>query len=138
MNRISCVLCHHKGTLIDQAVDSIMKSKRVEFEIIIVTSDEACMERFKNVENVICVFAKGGPAGKRNLALKYAQYPLIAFFDDDIEVCANTLWEMAEVLKKDNVVGRRLIETEYNLDVYSRCYLMFSIFSQAKSNVETV
>lgn len=96
--KVSAIICHHKDRLIDKAVESLLKSRQVKLEIIIATSDETLLERYADIENVQCIYIKGGPAHKRNIAFRFAEYPLIAFFDDDVEVKPWAVFEMANVL----------------------------------------
>ena len=38
--KVSCVVCHLKGRLVTKAVESILKSKGVEVEVIVMSSDK--------------------------------------------------------------------------------------------------
>lgn len=98
--KVSLVICHHKGRLIDKAIDSLMKSKGVELQIIVITSDETYQD-FR----VRVVLQNGGPAHKRNIGFRFAEHNLIAFFDDDVEVRPWAVYEMAKVLERDSHVG---------------------------------
>jgi len=113
--KVSAVLCHHKGFLIEKAVESLKKSKHIELEIIVVTSDEDCMKRLEN-SGCVMVFERGGPAHKRNVGVKFAQNDNIAFFDDDIEVRPYAVYEMAKWLKEPEVgmVFGKLLNMEFH------------------------
>ena len=114
--QISAILCHHKGELIDKAIESIQKSLEVEVEIIVATSDTLSLERLEQkYPNHKIFLAQGGPALKRNVATRYASYDLLAFFDDDIEVTPYALFYMAESLKNDvGMVYGKLLNMEFH------------------------
>lgn len=109
--KVSAILCHHKGRLIDKAVDSLVKSKHVELQIIVVTSDESYHD-----DRVKVVFQNGGPAYKRNIGFRFAEHPLIAFFDDDIEVRPYAVYEMAKALDVPTVgmVFGKILNMEFH------------------------
>ena len=98
MERISCVICHHQGNLVLKAISSILLSRDVEIELIVVTSQTG-----KAFYSTKTVHVPGGPARKRNIGYRYCTSPYIAFFDDDVEVEPTAIAEMLKVLKKDNV-----------------------------------
>ena len=101
MNKVSAILCHHKGRdLLLKSIASLKAQKRVQLEIIVVTSD-ATLE----LANIKTVLVQGGPAYKRNIGLRYAMYDLIAFFDDDIEAEPSCVYEMAKFLTDNQNVG---------------------------------
>jgi len=108
--KVSVILCHHRGRLIDKAVDSLMRSKEAELQIIVVTSDETYQD-----DRVKVVLQQGGPAHKRNIGFRFAEHPLIAFFDDDVEVKPWTVYEMAKALTDENVglVFGKLLNMEF-------------------------
>ena len=108
--KVSAILCHHKHRLIDKAVTSLLASKGVELEIIVVTSDETYKD-----ERVRIVFKNGGPAYKRNVGFRFAEHSLIAFFDDDIEVKPWTVFEMAKALDDSSIgmVFGKLLNMEF-------------------------
>jgi len=110
MMKISVIICHHRGQLIDKAIDSLVKSKNVELQLIVVTSDECYQD-----DRVRVVFQLGGPAHKRNIGFRFAEHPLIAFFDDDIEVRPWAVYEMAHALSQPNVgmVFGKLLNFEF-------------------------
>ena len=137
MDGISIILCHHMGNLIDKAVSSIFLSRNVNFEIIIATSDLECEKKYhKMTPEIRAFYCQGGPAYKRNLAFLYAQYPYVAFFDDDVEVCEYTLEEMLKVLKQDSVgmVFGKLLNMEFrNRFDEAGSYLTWTGFLWARS-----
>lgn len=108
--KISAILCHHRGTLITKAIDSLLLSRNVILQIIVVTSDPSYKD-----DRVTVIYAEGGPAHKRNIGFRYAEHQLIAFFDDDIEVTLYALEEMAKSLQKDGVgmVFGKLLNMEF-------------------------
>lgn len=113
--KVSAILCHHRGALIDKAVESLLLSRNVALEIIIASSDQSCVSRYQNIPNVTALYCEGGPAHKRNIAFRFAQYPLIAFFDDDIEVTLYAVEHMAKSLMKPGVgmVFGKLLNMEF-------------------------
>lgn len=113
--KVSAILCHHKGTLIHKAVESLKKSLGVDLEIIIVSSDTDCVKHYWDVKGVNCVFSQGGPAHKRNVGFRFSEHPMIAFFDDDIEVKPYTVYEMALSLNKPQIgmVFGKLLNMEF-------------------------
>ena len=107
---VSAVLCHHKGRLITKAIDSLVKSKGVELQIIVVTSDSTYED-----PRVRVVQVAGGPAFKRNYGLRFCEHSLIAFFDDDIEVRPWTVYYLAKVLERPGIgmVFGKLLNMEF-------------------------
>lgn len=108
--KVSVCICHHKGTLINKAIYSLLKQKGVEIEIIVATS-------VKNASfyGTKTIYVQGGPAYKRNIAFRYASHDLIAFFDDDVELRPTAVHEMAKVLRQDRVgmVYGKLLNMEF-------------------------
>ena len=108
---VSAVLCHHKGELINKAVDTLLESKDVDLQIIVVTSNDSYDD-----SRVTVVRQEGGPAIKRNVGFKFCEHPLIAFFDDDIAVRPWTVYEMAKALtdnKDCGMVYGKLLNMEF-------------------------
>ena len=112
---VSTILCHHKGTLIDGAIASLLKSKGVELQIIVATSDETYFKKHRDDTNILVVVVQGGPAHKRNVAFRFAEHPLIAFFDDDVEVRPWAVYEMATALRVEGLgmVFGKLLNMEF-------------------------
>ena len=94
---ISCIICHHKGEFIYSCVESIKNSVGVSFEIIIVTSDSYLYK--KGIKGCRIIFDKGLPAQKRNIGVDVSYGRYIAFFDDDVEISDDCLYELKEGLK---------------------------------------
>ena len=115
MYRVSAIVCHHKGRLIDQAVATLLASKNVELQLIIATSDSSYFNSNKDRTDIRVIFCTGGPAYKRNIAFRFAEYKLIAFFDDDIEATCFAIEEMAKELEHDKVgmVYGKILNMEY-------------------------
>lgn len=138
---VSAVLCHHRGTLCYKAIDSLLASKGVEIEVLIMTSDESMFTRYADEPRFRAVFVPGGPANKRNVGVRFAQYSLIAFFDDDIEAKPWACYEMAQSLDKANVgmVFGKLLNMEHtNRFDEAGSYLTWSgfLWARAESGVE--
>lgn len=108
--KVSAILCHHRGRLIDKAIDSLLASRDVKLEIIVVSSDDTYED-----SRVRVVKQLGGPALKRNIGFRFSEYDLIAFFDDDIEVRPYTVFEMAKSLQggRCGMVFGKLLNMEY-------------------------
>lgn len=104
---ISVIICHHKGRLIDMALDSLKKSAEVEHETIVATSDtleniQAMQSKYPDVRFVEIA---GGPAHKRNQAVKFAAGDFIAFYDDDVELAPYSLFQMQSFLTQHDKCG---------------------------------
>jgi len=99
--KVSCILCHHKGEeLIKNSIESLLSQKNVEVEIIVASSVPGA-----NFEGTRTIYVEGGPAHKRNVAFRFAQHNLVAFFDDDIRAYPTAVYEMAKVLEERPDVG---------------------------------
>ena len=109
--KITVIICHHKGKLIQRALESVLRSKFVELQVIVVTSDPT----FRYNGGVKIVFQQGGPAKKRNIGFRFAEHPSIAFFDDDVEVRSDTIFELWKSLQKDGIgmVFGKLLNMEH-------------------------
>jgi len=93
MTVISLIVCHHVGRkLLQQSIDSLTGQIKIDFEIIIATSDETLKEEFGPYVKVVHI--PGGPAIKRNIAFRYACGNFIALFDDDIEAHPEAVLEL--------------------------------------------
>lgn len=86
------------GNLILKAIKSILLSKFVDLEIIVMTSMKDA-----SFYNTKTVYTQGGPAAKRNMGLRFANHDIIAFFDDDVEVTPTTIHEMVKILNQNSV-----------------------------------
>ena len=96
---VSVVICHHTGKLILDAVRSVLESKFVTPEIIVVTSDKDLI--VNGVERLIV--STKPPATKRNIGIKFAKSKYVAFFDDDVEVTKYTIHHMLQTLMTEGV-----------------------------------
>ena len=95
---VSVVLCHHRGDFVDRAVETLIGSRGATPEIIVVTS-----ELGRTFENAKTVYHDGGPSEKRNIGFKYCSNQFIAFFDDDVEVDRDCLYELCRSIDKPDV-----------------------------------
>ena len=95
---VSCVICHHKGNLVLDAIQSLKYQKYVVPEIIVVTS-----EKDRTFYQCKTLYLQGGPDKKRNSALRLCTSEYIAFFDDDIEADPECVSKMLRELKQDSV-----------------------------------
>ena len=92
---ISIIICHHKGTLLYQTLESVYASQDAVYEVIVVSSlylDNPILKyaraKWKEAKFIQC---EGGPDVKRNLGAKYAKGYYLAFFDDDVELTRSAL-----------------------------------------------
>jgi GT2 family glycosyltransferase len=112
---VSVVLCHHRGDFVTRAIETLKQSRGVELEIIVVTSDES-----RDFPGARTVYHNSQPSEKRNVGFKYCQYNNVAFFDDDVEVDRDCLFELAKVLERPEVgmvYGKTLnMERRQNFD----------------------
>lgn len=98
---ISVVTCHHTGEFLFGFLDSIFKSTfgfNVDFEVIVITSDEELA--MKGIKNCLVVHNTGLPAEKRNIGARLAKGKYLAFFDDDVEVSPDCLWQLKQGLRQ--------------------------------------
>ena len=101
--QVSVCVCHHKGPFIYKFVDSVKKSEGVDYEIIVVTSDGELAG--KGIPGCFVINGPQMPAAKRNMGARLANTNYLAFFDDDVEIDKNCLYEMYQTLKHINHVG---------------------------------
>ena len=97
---ISVVICHHKGDFIHKAVQTVKASIGVDLEIIVVSSEESL-----KIDGVKILHKTGEPAAKRNLGVLHAKGNFIAFFDDDVELVPNAIYEMQKLLISNEKIG---------------------------------
>jgi len=81
---VSVVTCHHTGTLLFGFLESLFKSENVDFEVIVMTSNEDLA--LKGIKNCIVIYHEGMPAEKRNAGARIAKGKYLAFFDDDVTI----------------------------------------------------
>lgn len=83
-----------------------MSSLKVDLEIIVASSDPSPfhIKYFKRY-GVKWFKQPGGPARKRNVAMRMASHDIVAFFDDDVEVEPEAVFEMAQVLAQEKDCG---------------------------------
>jgi len=126
---VSIIVCHHQGNLVYDAVNTLLLTDNVEFEIIVATSiihyPLFKKEPFLN-SNVKVIDIPGGPAVKRNKAClrvtshRMVKFNFIAFFDDDVEVMSDTVYKMymlMKTIKSGMVFGKTLnFERRHILD----------------------
>lgn len=94
---ISVIVCHHTGDLLIGFIESIKKSHGAFFEVIVMTSDEKLA--VTGIPDCWVHHSIEMPAAKRNAGARLARGKYLAFFDDDVEVdpdCLfNLLWSFA-------------------------------------------
>lgn len=95
---VSVIVCHHQGDFITPCVWSILKSVKVDVQVIVATSQEHLVLP----DSVRTLYIPGQPANKRNVASKFAHSNYIAFFDDDTTVDSLAIYEMLKVLKDED------------------------------------
>lgn len=97
---ISVIVCHHTGDLIHGFLESILKSKGVRFEIIVITSDPNLQQRLDH--RIKGYFMTGPPAARRNLGVKHSKGDYLAFFDDDTTIDENCLLEFKKTIENND------------------------------------
>jgi GT2 family glycosyltransferase len=113
---VTAIICHHKGTLVDKAIESLQNQREVNVDIIVVTTGQENVDRLKEKYPLIFVLdVEGGPAKKRNVGVHFARSELIAFFDDDIVAFPYAVFYMCQSLERESVgaVFGRLMNMEY-------------------------
>ena len=101
---ITAITCHHRGNLVRMYDDSIHKSFGVTFESLIISSDPDIVP--SNYQSrVISAPEHPFPASKRNFGADQAKGKYLAFFDDDVEVNPNCLYEMKKHLDENPTTG---------------------------------
>jgi len=139
---VNAIICHHRGTLVDNAIESLLKSLEVSLEIIVATSSKPDEKRLKKkYPGLTIFFCEGGPAKKRNVATRFATHDYLAFFDDDVEVTPYALFYMSEALRNPSVgmVYGKLLNMEHRnrLDE-AGSFLTWSgfLFARCESGIE--
>ena len=98
-NKVSVVICHHKGDLFYQCLDSI---KNIEGRKIFVTTDST----FPTIiSSVILHPTLNNPALKRNIGTKYFNTKYFVFLDDDVEIKYDCIQRMENYLDNHSAVG---------------------------------
>lgn len=143
MEKISAIICHHKGDLVNTAIASVATQAGVEVEVILASSDQTTVDRFQGITNVRAFYCEGGPAHKRNMALRYCQYSNIAFFDDDVEVTEYACESMVKELVNPGIgmVFGKLMNMEFRKRFdEAGSYLTSSgfLFARAESGCQDV
>lgn len=104
------------GDLVYGAIDSLLKSRDVEFEIILATSEKHRIRSFQErYPSILVIDIDGQPARKRNIATRFAMGDYFAFFDDDVHVTPYTLYFLLRECEKDGVgmVYGKLLNMEF-------------------------
>lgn len=141
MLKVSAIACHHTGDLVKMYDHSIHKSFGVEFESMILTSTILDRKQYKS-KVINCGPDMQLPASKRNFGAIAAAGKYLAFFDDDVEVDQNCLYEMAKYLdehKKTGMVYAKLLNMEHrNRFDEAGSYLTKTgfLWSRAAQNIE--
>lgn len=98
---------------IGKLLESIKTSKKIESrDIEIIVVDDASLDKtvdriaglvkfFKFNLKLIKLKSNSGPAGARNIGVKYAKGKIILFLDSDVEVFPNTIFEVINSFKTD-------------------------------------
>lgn len=81
---ISVVILHHTGDLLFPMLDSLFKSKNVNFEVIVMTSSEKLA--MEGIKGCLVMHSVAMPAEKRNAGVRLSKGRYIAFFDDDVTI----------------------------------------------------
>lgn len=94
---ISIVVCHHVGTLLDGFIESVALSENVDYEVIVMTSNEELS--LKGIKNCLVFHHTGLPATKRNAGARIARGKYLAFFDDDVTIDPLCLYHLKDGIK---------------------------------------
>lgn len=105
MQKVSVILCHHKGQFVIDCIQSIKSSKHVEPEIIVVTSNPSIIEKNPVMKGVKLVYSNHGPSQKRNIGARYASSPYYFFLDDDTVLDPYFLFEGTKAFLENPQVG---------------------------------
>ena len=100
MNKISCVIIHHKGLLINKCLESL---KALDVEKIVVTSDWTWKNNFKDVKRFLTTY--NNPSFKRNIGVSKSNEEYIVFLDDDVEVTPSCIRRMKDLLEGELNIG---------------------------------
>lgn len=95
---VSVIVCHHRGDFIYDFIKSIFKSEDVDFEVIVMTSDEELA--MVGIRNCIVFHNEGLPAAKRNAGARIARGRFLAFFDDDVTVDPLCLYHLRNTFEE--------------------------------------
>lgn len=116
---VSVIICHHVGKLIDRCLTSLTATQGVTFEVCVVTSDPT----YHAPEGVMHLWHTGGPAAKRNYGASCARGTYLVFLDDDVEVAADTLFELVDglVQRPQAAMGFAKILNMVHRDVFDDC-----------------
>ena len=96
-NKVSVVICHHKGDLIQRCFKSLEK---INANKIIITSQQTLEPRY-----TVFYVDKNEPTYKRNLGTKLLTNKYLAFLDDDIEIKYDCISQMEDYLDSHSDVG---------------------------------
>lgn len=105
--KISVIIAVYNDPRLDQCLKSMLKSKGVDFEVIVVDDGSASINIKKITDKYpkckLFVFEKNkGPAAARNFGARRATGEIVFFIDSDAQVYLDTLRKIAERFKKDS------------------------------------
>jgi GT2 family glycosyltransferase len=100
MNKISVVICHHTGILVNRCLKSL---EGLDVEKIVITSDTTWKTYDKTVQ--VLYTKNNEPTWKRNTASLYTKGKYLVFMDDDVEVTKYCIRRMADILDKKDDIG---------------------------------
>lgn len=98
---LAVCICHHTGNLIYKAVDSVLESIGVDYNVYVSTSDKKLAD--KGIEGCVVMYNTAMPTAKRNEMAAFVQEKYLVFMDDDVEVTQTALKELYETIKKKQV-----------------------------------
>lgn len=100
---VSVVVCHHTGDLLFGFIKSLKASEDVNFEVIVMTSDENLA--LKGISGCWVHHSTELPAAKRNAGVRLARAKNVAFFDDDVTIDPRCLRLLMNTLHFDARIG---------------------------------
>ena len=128
---ISVIIPHHTGVdLLRRCLDSVILSECVEYDTVVVTSDNHFDfdTWLKEYPSVNFWFEAGGPAHKRNWAVARTKSPYLVFLDDDVELSPYCIYELKKGLDEDQkrAMGFAKILNMERRDEFDDCASFFT------------
>ena len=102
VSKVSIVIAHHKGRLIERCLNSIDKNKH---QVIVVTTDDT-LKKTENMNQLLTLSPVfNNPSFKRNKGAELCLGEYICFMDDDVELTPRCIEVMSEHLDNHPKTG---------------------------------
>lgn len=121
-NKVSIVICHFTGDLIDRCLKSL---EQIKTEKIVVTSSYLFHH---HPSTTLTLIYPNNPALKRNKGVFFSAGEYIVFLDDDVEVEEDCIIQMAYYLDRNSDVGM-VYATLYKMDNHDKLDTSGSFFT---------